>query len=143
MVYQRVLTDIEDQAFLRLYDSAPFPPPSTPLPPAGCLSFSVFLRDSPVELTDVEGVGDWRGAKSYDREKDWSSINHSILSVAYKLLEALSGANSQNTLKKETKTQVFTSTCVPTINLCRFLLNKQFPFFSEKASLQYKGSAIR
>jgi hypothetical protein len=37
----------------------------------------------PVELTDGrEGgrLGGGRGAKSYDREKAWSSINHSILS---------------------------------------------------------------
>jgi hypothetical protein len=36
---------------------------------------------SPVKLNDRRGreVG-WRGAKSYDREKAWSSINHSILS---------------------------------------------------------------
>ncbi len=34
---------LEDQAFLRSYDPAPRPPPSTPLPRASCLSFSVFL----------------------------------------------------------------------------------------------------
>jgi hypothetical protein len=46
------------------------------LPSVTCHSFSVFL---PVELTDGRkgGVG---GAKSHDREKAWSSLNHSILS---------------------------------------------------------------
>ncbi len=34
---------------------------------------------SPVELTG--GVGGRRGAKSYDREKAWPSVNHSILSA--------------------------------------------------------------
>ncbi len=34
---------IEDQAFLRLYDSDPRPPPSPPLPSTTCLSFLFFL----------------------------------------------------------------------------------------------------
>ncbi len=51
-------------------------------PSASCLSFSVFLCDALVELTDGRGGGrrGWGGAKSYDDEKAWSSINHSILS---------------------------------------------------------------
>ncbi len=41
---------------------------------------SVFLC-APVELTDGrEGVGGAGGAKSYDHEEAWTSINHSILS---------------------------------------------------------------
>ncbi len=35
---------------------------------------------SPVELADGRGGGCWDGAKSYDGEKAWSSIIHSILS---------------------------------------------------------------
>jgi hypothetical protein len=35
---------------------------------------------SPVELTDGRGGRGERGAKSYDSEKAWSSINHTILS---------------------------------------------------------------
>ncbi len=71
---------IEDQASLRSQDSAPRPPPSPPSPVSRCLSFSSFLcHVSPVDLTDGRG-GSGRGAKSYDREKAWTSINHSILS---------------------------------------------------------------
>jgi hypothetical protein len=33
-------------------------------------------------LLKGEGGGDRRGAKSYDGEKAWSSINHSVLSVS-------------------------------------------------------------
>ncbi len=85
---------IEDQANLRSYDLAPRPPPSTfsrqevvsrllshPLT-ISCLSFSVFLflcvpgRGYRFE----RGGGGGRGAKSYDREKAWSSINQSLLS---------------------------------------------------------------
>ncbi len=37
---------------------------------------------SPVKLIDGRGgQGGGRGTKSYDREKAWPSINHSILSV--------------------------------------------------------------
>ncbi len=40
---------------------------------------------SPVELTEGEGggVGGGAGAKSYDDEKAWSTMNHSILSAAH------------------------------------------------------------
>ncbi len=55
--------------------------PTTSPPAASCLSFSVFLC--------VAGRAYWRrgrgkgggGAKSYDGEKVWSSINHSMLFV--------------------------------------------------------------
>jgi hypothetical protein len=46
--------------------------------PVSKLSLFLSLPVSPVELTDGrEGVG----AKSYDGEKAWSSINHAILSA--------------------------------------------------------------
>ncbi len=64
---------IEDQAFALSYD---FAPPPSPRPPASCHSFSVFRG--------VAGQAYWRGgggAKSYDSENAWSSINHSILSA--------------------------------------------------------------
>ncbi len=35
----------------------------------------------PAELTEGREVGSGRGAKTYDREKAWFSINHSILSA--------------------------------------------------------------
>ncbi len=36
---------------------------------------------SPAELTDERGGGGGRGAKSYAREKAWSSVNYSILAA--------------------------------------------------------------
>ena len=61
---------VEDQTFSLSYYLAPPPAPPThhTLPLASSLSFSVFCV--------VAG----RGAKSYDGDKAWSSINHSILS---------------------------------------------------------------
>ncbi len=71
---------IENQAYLRSSDSTPRVAPPPPLPSASWLSFSGFLSSS--LLTGVgRGVGCGRGAKSYDSEKAWSYINHSILSV--------------------------------------------------------------
>ncbi len=71
---------VEDQAyFLRSSDSSPRPS-SPPLLSANCLSFSVFLCVVPVELTDERGVGGGRGAKLYDSENAWFSINHLKLS---------------------------------------------------------------
>jgi len=72
--YQRVLNDffyIEDQAFLRSYDSAPRSPP---LPSASCPSFSVFLCVAGQAYWRVRGGGGGcgRGAKLYDREKAWT-----------------------------------------------------------------------
>ncbi len=63
---------IEDQAFLWSYDLDS--PPSPPLPTSPVSKVSLFL-DLPVR-SRVGGMG----AKSYDREKAWSSTNHSILS---------------------------------------------------------------
>jgi hypothetical protein len=54
----------EDKTFLTSYDLAPHPPPTLP---------RQFLTE--------EGGGGGRGTKSYDHEKVWSSINHSILSA--------------------------------------------------------------
>ncbi len=67
----------EDQALSPSYDWAPSPLLS---------SRQVFLSQSscvsPVEPSDGRGGGgDVGGAKSYDGEKAWSSINHSVLSV--------------------------------------------------------------
>ncbi len=60
------------------YNSANRPPLAPHhLPSATCLSFSVFLSS----LLTGEGGGGGRGAKSYDREKAWPSINHSVLSA--------------------------------------------------------------
>jgi hypothetical protein len=68
---------MENQACSPLYNLAP-PPPLPPTSPVS-LSRSSFL--SPVELTDGRGwVGGGRGAKSYDGERAWCSINHLILS---------------------------------------------------------------
>jgi hypothetical protein len=51
------------------------PTPFSPnLPLASCLIFSAFLYMLPVELTDERGGGG--GAKSYDGERAWPSINH-------------------------------------------------------------------
>ena len=73
---------MEDQVFLLLYDLAPPSPPPTLLPLASCLSFSDFLYVAGRAYWWERGVGGGGGgAISYDDEKDWSSINHSILSV--------------------------------------------------------------
>jgi hypothetical protein len=61
------------------------PHPLAPLPSANCtVSLTQSSCVSPVELTDGDGRGragqGGHEAKSYDIEKAWSSINHSILS---------------------------------------------------------------
>ncbi len=69
------------QGFLAvvLVGSSPPPPPPT----ASYLSFSDFLCVAGrSNLLTEEGEGGGRGAKSFDREKAWSSINLSILSGA-------------------------------------------------------------
>jgi hypothetical protein len=71
----------EDQALTQSYAFAP------PLPPLPSVSSTgntqedwEFRRDN-LLTGDGEGGGGG-GAKSDDREKDWSSINHSILSAS-------------------------------------------------------------
>jgi hypothetical protein len=64
---------IEDQAFLRSYDSALIPSPLLP-------SFSVFLYMVAGRAYWRGWGGGGRGAKLYDREKAWPSLDHSILS---------------------------------------------------------------
>jgi hypothetical protein len=72
----------EDQAFLRLYDSAPRPPPSLPTSPVRKLSqflnHCVCRRSS--LMTGEGGGGSGRGAESHERKKAWASMNSSILS---------------------------------------------------------------
>jgi hypothetical protein len=63
--------------FLRSYDSAPSPSPSS-------MSKLSFFQSLPVHrrsslLTGEGGVGGWRGTKSSDHVKVWPSVNHSIL----------------------------------------------------------------
>ncbi len=69
---------VEDQAFLRSYDSAPRPP--APSHPSSPVSLSQSSCVSTVKLTDDGGGRCGRGAKSWDRVKAWSSMYHSILS---------------------------------------------------------------
>ncbi len=72
---------VKDQVFfLRLYDSAPRPP-SSPLSRQQVVSLSRSSSVSSGKLTDERGVGGGRGAKLYDSENAWSSINHLKLSV--------------------------------------------------------------
>jgi hypothetical protein len=71
---QRVLR-IEDQAFSPSYDLV------LPLSRQQVFSLSQSSCVSPVELIDIRGgVWDGAGAKSYDDEKAWPSINLSIFS---------------------------------------------------------------
>ncbi len=76
---------IEAQAFLRSYDSASRPPRCPPSREQ-VVSLSQSSCVPPVEFTEgpsrVRGRerGGW-GAKSYDGEKAWPSINHSLLSA--------------------------------------------------------------
>ncbi len=54
--------------------------PLSPLPSENCLSFSFFLCVAGPACWWERGGGGGLGAESYDRNEDWSSINHSILS---------------------------------------------------------------
>jgi hypothetical protein len=66
-----------EPAFSRSYDVAP--PPTLSCQQVVSVSQSSCV--SPVELTDgIGGEEGGGGAKTYDGEKAWSSINHSILS---------------------------------------------------------------
>ncbi len=68
--------------FLRSYDSSPRQPSSPPTSPFHKLSLflSIFVCHRLSLLTGEWGEGSTRGTKSYDREKSWPSLNHSILS---------------------------------------------------------------
>jgi hypothetical protein len=59
---------------------APTPPP--PLSRKQVVSRFQFFCATPVELSHERGDRDWGGASSYDGEKAWSSMHHSILSGA-------------------------------------------------------------
>ncbi len=77
---QRVEMIYRGRCFLAvLDDSAPRPPPSSPISSASCL-FSVFMCVAVRTYWRQGGGGGGQGAKSYDCEKAWSSVNHSILS---------------------------------------------------------------
>ncbi len=71
---------IEGQAFSQSYNLAPRPLPlSPPLPSVSSTSDSQESQCAQCSQ-EREGEGGGRGAESYDRKKDWSPINHSILS---------------------------------------------------------------
>ncbi len=68
---------IEDQAFSRSYDLAPSPP----LPPFPSVSLEGDTEeDWEREATCLQERREGEKAKSIDRKKAWSSINHWILS---------------------------------------------------------------
>ncbi len=71
---------IKDQTFLPSYDLAPLPP----IAPSPVSKVSLFLSLSVCRAYWQKGGtgGGSRGrSESYEREKSWSSINHSILSA--------------------------------------------------------------
>ncbi len=72
---------LEDQAFLRSYDSAPRPPP-IPLSRQQVISFSQSSCVSPVELTDRRGGKGVHGQEpNHKTARKPGPINHSILSA--------------------------------------------------------------
>ncbi len=87
---------IEDYAFSPSYDLAPTPPIHPPPLPSGS-SAGDTQEDWERETTCWRERGGCGGAKSYDGEKAWSSINHSILSgptcdeVSKRISRAISG----------------------------------------------------
>ncbi len=79
---------IEDQASRRRHMIWLLPHPLPPFSLASCISFSAFMC--------VAGrAGRGGRAKSYDGEKAWSSINHSILSGAEAALSSCPTPNSE------------------------------------------------
>jgi hypothetical protein len=89
---ESIKLSLEDQAFSPTNDLAPRPP--LPPPPVSKLDRRNTGRlRKIIKLLTGEGGGDGGGAKSYDGEKVYSSINHSILwctvnpSVAWRLIE--------------------------------------------------------
>ncbi len=80
---------IDDKSFSTSYDSAPHPPLPLSFQKVACLSFSVFL----CVAGRGRGWGVGGGAKSYDDEKAWSSIIHSMLSGVLILSSSLQHRN--------------------------------------------------
>ncbi len=75
---------IEYQGFLAVVRLGSTPTPIPPLPSASSLSFSDFLCVAGrANWRERCGAGGRRGAKSYNREEAWPSINHSILSAYF------------------------------------------------------------
>ncbi len=80
---------IEDQDFSLSDDLTP-PPPPPPLPSASCHSYSVFLCQPPVEITDGRGGRGWGRAKSiFIRQLE------SLVFCSYSLLFAGEKTNSR------------------------------------------------
>ncbi len=77
---------IENQAFFTVvwFGSSPHP-----LPPASCLFFSVFSCVACRAYWRERGKEGGGGAKTYDGEKAWSSIKHSILSGRSRFIRQL------------------------------------------------------
>ncbi len=72
---QKVLKNYRGSGFLAVLWMIWFPPP--PPPSSWCLSFTAFLCVVCWAYWPKKGVGG--GATTYNSEKAWSSINHSIL----------------------------------------------------------------
>ncbi len=96
---------IESQAFSRLYDLAPCPPPGP------CLHLSWPAKHRRIEKERIyadgrKGEGGGRGAKSYDCKKARASINHSILSSSNRNLVRTVKANKTNGLSSDVKLEL-------------------------------------
>ncbi len=85
---QRILNDIDSQAFLQSYDSAPRPP-IPPLSRQKGRGATHRKTENVRQLAQGGGSGErgGRGAKSYGRKKAGSSINNSILSELIRTTE--------------------------------------------------------
>ncbi len=87
--------------------SAPFTPLSRQ---QGCLSFAVFLCVAGRAFWRERGIGGGRRAKSFDREKAWSSVNYSILAAVLNQQQKgtieIQNPNSQEYLRLATNTGV-------------------------------------
>jgi hypothetical protein len=110
------------------------PPLHSPLPPsASCLSFSVFLCVASRVYCDWRGEGGGGGAKSYDIEKAWPDINHSILSDSVysevKALFPILGTKGEQSCEKNVnmtqklihtreKTEIFAASCYQMKSVC-------------------------
>jgi len=85
LVSESIERFIENQDFLRSYDSAPRPPPPIHL----CRRYVGPATHRKIEkerqLADGSGrrEGCGRGAESNDLKKVWPSVNHSVLSLRY------------------------------------------------------------